>query len=113
MTSDLPLVWIKPQRLLSREIISACDSRHPGHPIVKLLTHYYPRPITREALRKISNTDGKEPRHAASFEWLILRINDTLPLTGWRIHEDGDRYHLKQITDEHHQRLLEKARTRA
>jgi hypothetical protein len=113
MKIDRPLCWCKPQRLSAREAMSVLNADHKGYPIVKLMTHYHPRPIKRDALRKVANLDGREPRHAASFEWLLLRINDTLPLTGWRIHEDGDTYHLKTITEEHHKRLLLKARTRA
>ena len=106
-----PLVWCKPQRLLAREIPSVCDSRHPGHPIVKLMTHYYPRPVTRNALRKVADMDGWEPRFAASFEWTIMRINDTLPLAGWTILQTGNTYHLMTITEEQHKRLLKQRMT--
>jgi hypothetical protein len=54
--------------------------------------------------------DGQEPRFAASFEWLLMRINDTLPLTGWKITDRYERYRLERITQSHHEGLMDNAR---
>jgi hypothetical protein len=108
-----PLVWCAPQRVLNRDIVNHCDVEHPGFPIIKAMTHYYPRAMTRDALRTLSDTDGWEPRFSASFEWLLLRINDTLPLVGWEVWYDGKYYHLRTIGKEHHERLLRKQRMTA
>ena len=108
-----PLVEGAPQ-MLERpgEILRRLNSEHPGARLVSFMAMQYPRVIFRNTMRRVSDTDGDEPRHAASFEWLLLRINDTLPLTGWRIGEDGERYRLARISQEHHDRLVAKHNAR-
>jgi hypothetical protein len=103
-----PLVEGDPQMLeRAGDILKRLNSEHPGARLVSFMAMQHPRTITRATMRRISNTDGQEPRFAASFEWLLMRINDTLPLTGWKITDRHERYRLERISQEHHERLVE------
>jgi len=86
---------------------------HPGAVLVIYMAQRWSvNRINRAELRRVAKLDGREPRFAASFEWLLLRINDTLPLTGWIIDEERERYRLEPISQRHHERLVRRFNAR-
>lgn len=88
------------ERCIVRDVLmipGQLDQNHPGAKIVAFLCHNRP-PQSRATLRRVAGLNGREPRFAASFEWRLLRINDTLPRCGWRIAEDNEVYQLERVS---------------
>ena len=92
-----PLVTEAGRLNLPSHIPVVINVDHPGAALVTYLANTYPRACSRQIARREAHRAGWEPRHAAGFEWLILRINDTLPLLGWRLDDSGEHYRLKRI----------------
>jgi hypothetical protein len=109
-----PLVDCAPIIINTPHLIAPLLNReHPGVALVVYMARNHSgHRISRAALRRVAGLDGKEPRFAASFEWLLLRINDTLPLTGWIIDEERERYRLEPISQRHHERLVRRYNAR-
>lgn len=68
--------------------------------ILRRLLAYHPVSVSRSDLMEGAgirpNLDGPVCA-SASLAWNILRINDELPLWGWRVVVDGDRYRLEGV----------------
>lgn len=68
---------------------------------------HHPRIFAREELMQIGNfrvTQLGALCAFTAFHWWMLRINDRLPRTGWRVN-DVQNYRLTPITKEHAERL--------
>lgn len=78
-------------------LLPLLDSSHPSYSLVKYLVQHHPKAMPREALRQATGTAGKEIALAASFEWRLLRANDTLPLLGWIIVSGNEQYRLEKL----------------
>ena len=105
-----PLVDCKPILIFNTDFIPGLLNReHPGVTLVTYMArNHSAHRFSRATLRRVTQLDGNEPRFAASFEWLLLRINDTLPLIGWVIDEEHEHYRLEHISQRHHERLVRK-----
>jgi hypothetical protein len=94
----MKLVEIEPRHVGSaRHLPDLINQDHYGARLVGYLARIWPKACTRETARRIAGIEGPEPRHAASFEWMILRINDTLPKLDWVLDDEGEKYSLKAI----------------
>lgn len=87
-------------------ILALLNHSHRGYKTVRYLVDMHPAPAHRNMLRLAAGITGREPRHYAAFEWHLLRINDTLPLTGWMIEDENERYRLRPISEAHFMRLV-------
>jgi hypothetical protein len=89
-------------------IMPLIRTQHRGYRTVKYLVDVFPEKVDRKRLRMAAGISGRDPRHSANFEWHLLRINDTLPLTGWQIesNETDTLYWLEPINEGHHMRLV-------
>jgi hypothetical protein len=91
-----------------QDIIPVVDREHEAARILIAMCQTYPRIYTRHELMRIGGFHRRDGvTEYTSFHWWMLRINDTLPRTGWRIN-DTSNYRLQSITAEHEVALIRK-----
>lgn len=83
------------------EILPLINSEHRGAALLAHMCSRYPHFARRRELMEAGGFTisicGGPVLAAASFEFWIMRINDRLPRTGWRIATDGAIYKLEPI----------------
>lgn len=81
-----------------KDILPLIDQAHGGTTILVHMCRIAPQSISRHGLMAAAGYLSGRSGHAhAAFEFWILRINDTLPLIGWRIAEISGFYHLEIV----------------
>lgn len=87
----------------------------PGHPAARLLIYMCRKvPLAqrwfgREELIKAGGFgDLDAVTRCTAFEWWQMRINDSLPLAGWKIDVIGSRHFLIPISEAFHVKLVER-----
>ncbi len=105
--SQLTVPLVTPQRFRRFEtpasIVPVINREHRGALMAIAMCSQHPRIFTRDQLMAAGNFSvaRQGPLCAfTAFHWWILRINDWLPRTGWRVN-DFQNYRLTQITREH------------
>ena len=99
-----PIITLKKFRKCERPQAVLLHMRrdHPAAEVLRAICLEPGRAFKRHELIPLLNRQNIGCA-AAAFEFWILRINDTLPRTGWRLRDD---YRIERISAEHENRLI-------
>lgn len=87
------------------DLIPLINSEHRAASMLKALCRHHPDAVDADSLMNYGGL--REGHQRAAFHWWMMRINDRLPRTGWRVEDVGrNGVRLARITPEH-QRMLE------
>lgn len=95
----------KPARVPTIAIGRHVDMTHPSRTLLRRLVDEHPSHCTSDELIDICGYSGNQ--HAA-LAWHVMRVNDSLPLVGWKIDVAGDRHSLIPISEAWHLKLVER-----
>lgn len=93
----------KPERVPTTGIMRHVSEAHPGRWLIGHLVLRHPSPALAGAL-----IGGLSGHRRAALAWHVMRVNDSLPLVGWKIDVAGDRHSLVPISEAWFEKLVER-----
>lgn len=96
----------KPERVATIAIMRHADKSHASCSLLGSLVVNHPTCVSDIALIRTCGLSGHQQ---AALAWHVMRVNDSLPLVGWKIHVDawGD-HSLIAISDSWFQKLVDR-----